>query len=139
MDACSNKKLAGFHKNNLRRYAAPLPSAKNRWFFIYNFLWVTFFKRRYIVLTYHSKENKMKKLLFTAFIAGSLIACNSGSKENENAKDSTVNTIENTTDSMQSQVQENADSAKARLERSSDSAKNKVKDKFEKKDSLQKK
>jgi hypothetical protein len=108
-------------------------------FYFYIFCRVTFLKRRYIILTDHSKENEMKKLLFTAFIAGSLIACNSASKENENAKDSTVNAIEKTTDSVQSQVQENADSAKARLERSSDSAKNKVEKKFEKKDSLLKK
>ncbi|MEO5649342.1 MAG: hypothetical protein ABIR03_05380 [Ginsengibacter sp.] len=81
----------------------------------------------------------MKKLLFTALVAGSLLACNSASQENKNEKDSTVNAIENKTDSVKNQIQENTDTAKARLERSSDSVKKNVEDKFDKKDSLLKK
>ena len=78
----------------------------------------------------------MKKLLFTALIAGSLVACNSASTDADDQKDSTVNAIENTTDSLQNQVEANADSTQAQLERSSDSVKNQVEQNFEAKDSL---
>lgn len=78
----------------------------------------------------------MKKLLFIALVAGSLIACNSASTDMEDAKDSTVNAIENATDSLQNQVEANADTTQKMLERSSDSVKNQVEENFEKKDSL---
>lgn len=73
----------------------------------------------------------MKKLLFTALVAGSLVACNSASSDMEDKKDSTVNSIENTTDSLQNQVQANADSTKSNLENASDSVKNQVKENFD--------
>lgn len=81
----------------------------------------------------------MKKLLFTALIAGSLFACNSASTDADAQKDSVNDVIENKTDSLQAQVDENADSAKARLERSSDSVKTQVDETFDKVDSLSKK
>ena len=80
----------------------------------------------------------MKKLLFTALVAGSLIACNSASTDSEATKDSVTDVIENKTDSLQANVEENADSAKARLERSSDSVKNQVDETFDKVDSVSK-
>lgn len=83
-----------------------------------------------------SKKYTLKRLLFTAFIAASLIACNSASTDVESTKDSINNEIENTTDSLQNNIDENADSAKARLEKSSDSVKEQVNEAFDKKDSL---
>ena len=85
-----------------------------------------------------SKKYTLKKLLFTAIIAGSLVACNSASTDVEAKKDSINDKIENTTDSLQNKVDENADSAKARLEKSSDSVKAQVNEAFDKKDSLMK-
>lgn len=74
------------------------------------------------------KKKKMKKLLFTALIAGSLFACNNATTEaTDNTADSANNKIEATTDAAQAQVQDAADSAKKSLEATSDSAKDQIK------------
>ena len=128
--------LAGYPKNNLDANAAS-NHRKNRWFFIFKIFSVTGLPFKIIGIN-NSKKYTLKKLLFTAFIAGSLIACNSASTDADATKDSINNQIENTTDSLQNKVDENADSAKARLEKSSDSVKNQVNEAFDKKDSLMK-
>ena len=116
MDACSNVKLAGVHKNNLGALQRRTTGFSPVVFLLKKYFSVTFFQIRYKEVLNH-KIKQMKKLLAIVAFAAFMTSCNDASTTEETTTDSSalVTTPSATTASADSANTVNAADSAAKL------------------------